>query len=87
MEENEYTIYGLKDPTNNEIKLISFTINLDSRYKKHLYVEKGWISELKKTGMRPEIVIFDTIKTSDRNIAHNKMIDIRNNYEFEIKSV
>ena len=76
----EYKIYGLKDPTDNIIKYIGVTRNIESRYKQHYYNESSfttnekwnWIKNLKENNLRPELIIFETIITDDRNVALNK---------------
>jgi excinuclease UvrABC nuclease subunit len=72
----EYTIYGLKDPTDNIIKYVGVSKNVESRYKQHFYVKHNetkfqWISKLKEVGLRPELIKLEVIKTSDRNEALN----------------
>ena len=72
----EYTIYGLKDPVDNIIKYVGVSKNVESRYKQHFYIKHNetkfeWISKLKETGLRPELIKLEVIKTSDRNEALN----------------
>jgi len=73
----KYSVYGLKDPIDMKIKYVGVTKNITSRYKQHLYSIKicdktKWIEELKKSNLRPELVILETIFTNDRNAALNK---------------
>ncbi len=73
----EYKIYGLKDPTDKMIKYVGVTKNIETRYKQHLYCKNQknkyqWVEELRIKSLRPEMVIFETINTDDRNVALNK---------------
>jgi len=77
MEEIEYKIYGLKDPTDGIIKYVGVSKNVESRYKQHFYPSNNndktdWIDKLKLNDLRPELIILETILTSDRNTALNK---------------
>lgn len=78
MNEKTYTIYGLVDPTDKKIKYIGCSVNVDARYKQHIYSSKNgitekniWISDVLKNGFKPQLIKLDEITTSDRNEALN----------------
>lgn len=62
-----FTIYGLVDPRDNIIKYVGKTINIESRYRQHLYSkDKDWLNDLKKNGLKPDLIKLDEIETEDR---------------------
>lgn len=74
----KYTIYGLKDPLTNKLRYIGCSINIDNRYRQHLYNSKNllnekdlWINELLSNNFYPELIILDIIETDNRKKALN----------------
>ena len=58
-------IYGLQDPTTNEIRYVGKTNNPKKRLMFHLYCndtnkhKSNWIMSLKKTGTKPNLLILE----------------------------
>lgn len=66
--ENVY-IYGLVDPRNNQVRYIGKANNPKNRYKNHYNSardknthKRNWISNIRKDGLRPELIIIDEVK-------------------------
>lgn len=59
-------IYGLVDPRDNKVRYVGASVDPLARYKQHLSsfdgskYKKGWIAELKKYKLRPQILIIET---------------------------
>ena len=73
----EYKIYALKDPTDNLIKYVGVSKNVDIRYKQHYYSKDVrdnnlWIADLKSKNLKPELIILETLDSDDRNVALNR---------------
>jgi hypothetical protein len=69
--ENIY-IYGLVDPTNNELRYVGKSINPNSRYRKHLQDSKKkisykdkWIDSLLNKKIKPELLIIDVVSNDN----------------------
>jgi group I intron endonuclease len=63
-------IYGLFDPKTKEIRYIGKSIDINSRFRKHLIRKENnhkasWIASLKKDGLKPEIEVLETIEDSN----------------------
>lgn len=61
-------IYTLTDPRDGKIKYVGKTINIDHRFKSHLWKNKNdktiknhWIQHLIKQGLKPEIETIDIV--------------------------
>ena len=60
-----YYIYTLAHPTtNNEIRYVGKTINLNRRYKQHLYDKRtshkaSWVKSLKNQGLKPILTVIE----------------------------
>ena len=68
----EVFIYGLIDPSNNELKYIGKSVNPKNRFRKHLQdsVKKitfkdKWINKLIKNNQKPELIIIDVVDSND----------------------
>jgi len=77
-EEQSYDVYGLKDPITNLIMYVGISINVEGRYRQHIFESKNtagkkneWIRELMSKNLNPELVILDSITTDDRKKALN----------------
>lgn len=63
-------IYGLVDPSTNELRYVGKTIHLKQRLRKHMTRlennrKASWIKNLKEKGIKPELVILEVIEDSD----------------------
>lgn len=68
----EVYIYGLIDPSKNELRYIGKSINPESRFRKHLQDSKKkisykdkWIFSLIEKEIKPELIIIDIIKNEN----------------------
>ena len=57
-------IYGLKCPLSDEIRYIGKAVNVERRYREHVYsfrrensYKANWIADLHKVGLRPSLVV------------------------------
>jgi len=64
-------IYGLEDPTTDEIRYVGKTTNLKNRYYQHVsncddvnHHKKNWIQGLKNKGLKPKLIILE--KTDEK---------------------
>jgi hypothetical protein len=84
IDDNEIVlIYGLVDPTNNEVRYVGWTsVGLNNRLKRHMrshelkkHTHKNhWINKLLKQGLRPEIIELEKVLYSDFSNAEKKWI-------------
>ena len=63
-------IYGLKDPTNDQIRYIGKTNNLSKRIGDHItekrkHRKNNWIKKLHREGLKPELVVIDQCDESN----------------------
>lgn len=57
-------IYSLSHPITNEVRYIGKTININRRYKQHLYDKRkshkaSWVQSLRNEGLKPNITILE----------------------------
>jgi len=71
MREKTY-IYGLIEPTTNELRYIGKTVDINRRYRRHINEvnlhnshKDRWIRKLLKNDSIPEIIIIDLVKTNE----------------------
>ena len=59
-----YYIYTLKHPITNEVRYVGKTINIQRRYKQHLYDKRhshkaSWIKSLKAENLKPILTVIE----------------------------
>lgn len=65
--QEDYSIYVLIDPRDNQVRYVGRTTNLEHRYKQHLVPingstleKKNWIQELRQLGLQPLLSVIDS---------------------------
>lgn len=65
-------IYALSDPRNNQVRYIGKANNPEDRYKNHFNSardknthKRNWINNVRKDGLRPELIIIDEVPKSE----------------------
>lgn len=68
----EIFIYGLVDPTNNQLKYIGKSVNPKNRFRKHLQecrkkvtYKDRWLNKLLQKNIKPELLIIDVVNESN----------------------
>lgn len=72
-----YSVYALLDPRTETVYYVGQTTDLENRYYAHLSPNKGRKltpvekrnAELKAVGIRPELIVLDTIETFHHELA------------------
>lgn len=66
-QQEDYSIYVLVDPRDNQVRYVGRTTNLEQRYKQHLVPINGstlekrdWIQELRQLGLQPLLSVIDS---------------------------
>ena len=65
-------IYALSDPRNNQVRYIGKANNPEDRYTNHFNSardknthKRNWINNVRKDGLRPELIIIDEVPKSE----------------------
>lgn len=68
----EIFIYGLVDPTNNQLRYVGKSVNPKNRFRKHLQESKKkvtykdrWVNKLLENNIKPELLIIDVVDIND----------------------
>jgi predicted GIY-YIG superfamily endonuclease len=79
-----YYVYALAEPTNNEIRYVGITNNLNIRLASHLCRDEGnpksnWVYELRCKGLKPIMIVLDTAENKKEGLKKEslKIIELK----------
>lgn len=91
MKEYEAFIYCLIDPRTNQIRYIGKAKNPSDRYRNHINSsrdknthKRNWINNMRKEGVRPELLILDSVSSKEWIFWERFYIGLYRSYGFNL---